>query len=188
MKQCSKCKQLKPESEFGKDRSRADGLQPRCKECKKQLGKQWREANPEYNKQHYAENHERELERRKQYYATNRKKISKQRKRRKTENPEQYLWEAAKRRAKKRGLEFNIEVSDIVIPEVCQVLGLKLEQGNGKSTASSPSLDRIDSSKGYVKGNVRVISHRANLLKNNATVEELKLLLVDADFLERNAA
>jgi hypothetical protein len=67
-------------------------------------------------------------------------------------------------------------------------LGLKLEQGNGKSTASSPSLDRIDSSKGYVKGNVRVISHRANLLKNNATVEELKLLLVDADFLERNAA
>jgi hypothetical protein len=36
--------------------------------------KQWREANPEYNKQHYAENHERELERRKQYYATNARK------------------------------------------------------------------------------------------------------------------
>lgn len=43
----------------------------------------------------------------------------------------------------------------------------------------SPSLDRIDSSKGYVKGNVRVISARANMLKNNATVEELTLVLKD---------
>lgn len=43
----------------------------------------------------------------------------------------------------------------------------------------SPSLDRLDSSKGYVKGNVRVISKRANQLKNNATVEEMRMVLAD---------
>ena len=42
-----------------------------------------------------------------------------------------------------------------------------------------PSLDRIDGAKGYVKGNVRVISHRANMLKNDATIEELELVLKD---------
>jgi hypothetical protein len=80
------------------------------------------------------------------------------------------LWNAAKSRAKEKGREFKIELTDIVIPAVCPVLGVPMER---------PSLDRIDSSKGYVKGNVRVISHRANMLKNNATIEELELVLKD---------
>ncbi len=41
----------------------------------------------------------------------------------------------------------------------------------------SPSLDRIDSTKGYTKGNIWVISNRANTLKNDATLSELKLLV-----------
>jgi predicted RND superfamily exporter protein len=40
----------------------------------------------------------------------------------------------------------------------------------------TPSLDRIDSKKGYTPDNVWVISHRANQIKNDATIEELKLI------------
>ena len=80
------------------------------------------------------------------------------------------MWDSAKSRATEKGREFNIELSDIVIPDFCPVLGVPMDR---------PSLDRIDSSKGYVKGNVRVISHRANMLKNNATIEELELVLKD---------
>ena len=83
---------------------------------------------------------------------------------------EKRLWNAAKSRAKRKGREFSIELSDIVIPAVCPVLGTPMV---------GPSLDRIDSGKGYVKGNVRVISKRANTLKNNATIEELELVLED---------
>jgi hypothetical protein len=97
-------------------------------------------------------------------------------------NTAQYhMWEAAKFRAKDRGLNFDIEVADIVIPEMCPVLGLRLKANVGISKVrhSSPTLDRIDSSKGYIKGNVRVISHRANTLKSDATVEELSKVLED---------
>lgn len=80
------------------------------------------------------------------------------------------MWNAAKSRANKKGREFSIELSDVVIPALCPVLGIPMDR---------PSLDRIDGTKGYVKGNVRVISHRANMLKNNATIEELTLVLRD---------
>jgi len=80
------------------------------------------------------------------------------------------LYNAAKSRAAIKGREFDIELSDIEIPELCPVFNTPLV---------SPSLDRIDSSKGYVKGNVRVISKRANQLKSNATVAELTLVLAD---------
>ena len=83
---------------------------------------------------------------------------------------ERRLFNAARSRAAAKGREFDIELSDVVVPATCPVLGITME---------SPSLDRIDSSKGYVKGNVRVISARANMLKNNATVEELTLVLKD---------
>jgi hypothetical protein len=83
----------------------------------------------------------------------------------------------AKARAKTKGLEFNISTEDIFIPEYCPVLNIKLEfyqkQGGGES---SPALDRIDSSKGYIKGNVQVISSKANRIKTNATVDEIKMV------------
>lgn len=88
-------------------------------------------------------------------------------------NPHKVLLHCAKRRAKERGIEFNIDYSDVVIPDVCPVLNVKLE----KRTVYAPSLDRIDNTKGYIKGNVWVISWRANQLKSSATLEELKLLV-----------
>lgn len=93
--------------------------------------------------------------------------------RRKHTNREVYLWSSAKKRAKVNGWDFDIEVSDICIPDVCPVLGMDLVKGEGRATGSSPSLDRIDSSKGYIKGNVQVISKKANTMKHDATREEL---------------
>jgi hypothetical protein len=88
-------------------------------------------------------------------------------------SPAYSMWRRVKRRAKESGTIFDLSISDINIPEFCPVLGIKLERGIGKSSASSPSLDRIKPSLGYVRGNVHVISQKANLIKNDATPEEL---------------
>lgn len=89
-----------------------------------------------------------------------------------------HLYYSAKTRAKKSGLEFTISIYDIEVPLACPVLGLKLEKSTtGKRVDSSPSLDRIDNSKGYTKDNTRVISWRANKLKSDASIEELEAVL-----------
>lgn len=78
----------------------------------------------------------------------------------------------AKIRAAARGLEFNITKDDLALPTHCPILGIELSF-EGPSKENSPSLDRIDNSRGYVVGNVQVISWRANRLKSDATKEEL---------------
>lgn len=88
---------------------------------------------------------------------------------------EQKMWERAKGRAKRSGRDFNIERSDITIPERCPVLDVPIVLEAGSDYA--PSLDRIDSSRGYVKGNVIVMSKRANTLKNNMTLQEAQALV-----------
>ena len=89
-------------------------------------------------------------------------------------NAQHYLWKRAKDRATKYGLDFNIEESDIVIPDMCPILEVPFEWGVKGNYEYSPSLDKIDPTKGYVKGNVCVISKKANSMKNSATYEELK--------------
>lgn len=88
-----------------------------------------------------------------------------------------YMLKDAKRRAKDKGLEFSLTEEDILIPEFCPVTGLKLQRHEKCLRWDSPSLDRIDNSKGYVKGNVAVISNKANMLKKNSTIEEVEKLL-----------
>jgi hypothetical protein len=145
------------------------------------------------------------LEKNKRYYAVNRDKIRAQRKlpairereklrlrdwrqrniehARKQSNEwlvahlEAHIWSRAKRGAKIRGLPFTIEVSDIHIPAVCPLLGIAIERKGTVRTDNSPSIDRIDSSLGYVKGNVWIVSWRANNIKTDATLEELELLV-----------
>lgn len=60
------------------------------------------------------------------------------------------------------------------MPKYCPVLGMFLTVGEGKPGPASPTLDRIVPSKGYVRGNVIVVSMRANMIKTDATPAELR--------------
>lgn len=78
-----------------------------------------------------------------------------------------------KANAKNRGIEFTIPFGELVFPEHCPVLGIPIDYFvEGQATENSPSFDRIDPSKGYVSGNVVIVSWRANRLKNDGTPEE----------------
>jgi hypothetical protein len=92
------------------------------------------------------------------------------------ENPQHYLWYVARTRARKYKTEFNIEESDIIIPIYCPILNCKLEKGDGY-LPNAMSLDRVDNNKGYIKGNIRVISRKANLLKSSLTLEVLENII-----------
>jgi hypothetical protein len=83
---------------------------------------------------------------------------------------------SARSRAKRKGLPFTIALGDIVIPTVCPVLGIPLSVHTGKRGAgdTSPSLDAIVPTLGYVAGNVQVISKLANAMKNKATMVQLE--------------
>lgn len=80
----------------------------------------------------------------------------------------------AKRRALKCNLEFNLDETDIVIPDKCPILEVPLTLGSKGNYEYTPSIDRIDNSKGYIKGNIQIISKKANSMKNSASLEELK--------------
>lgn len=93
-------------------------------------------------------------------------------------NPQKILLLSARHRAIKKGLPCTIFEEDIHIPALCPVIGISIEKvfnSDGKRGAcpGSPSLDRIDNSKGYEKGNIQVISSKANSMKNSASPKEL---------------
>jgi hypothetical protein len=103
-----------------------------------------------------------------------------QRIREKTRDPVGYLLDHARARAKKVGVPFDLSREDIVMPERCPVLGIEFKWGTGAMgwrNMASPSLDRIIPRLGYVRGNVRVISNRANHLKSNGTISEFEAVL-----------
>jgi len=88
---------------------------------------------------------------------------------------EYMLYHAAKGRAKRRKIPFTIERSDVVIPLTCPILGIPIQHhaGRGSLRGDSPSLERLYPSDGYVRGNVIVISHKANRMKGESSPEEL---------------
>ena len=92
---------------------------------------------------------------------------------RRVQAPELTIWQRAHRRAASRGVPFSISVQSIVIPLTCPVLGIPIILGE-KRSESSPSLDRLVPEKGYVAGNVRVISDKANRLKGDRTLGQLQ--------------
>lgn len=93
-------------------------------------------------------------------------------------NPKRSYMLAARKRARELGLPFDLEEDDIIFPKVCPVLDipiiLKTENGPRKRSDNTPSLDRILPELGYVKGNVKIISWRANRLKNDASLADIE--------------
>jgi hypothetical protein len=93
-----------------------------------------------------------------------------------TNDPQHYLWYVARTRSRKNGIEFTITKEDIIIPEVCPILGMPLTKGDGY-LPNAMSLDRVDNNKGYIPRNVRVISRQANMLKSSLTIDILEKII-----------
>lgn len=142
------CNKCKQWKQFGDFCFRSDGKVRSCKEC---------------------ENN---------YRLQNLQKINEYSKKYRKNNIQKSLFYAARFRAKENKLDFDIELSDIIIPTECPVLGIEISTSKEKN--NSPSLDKIIPSLGYTKGNVRVISWRANWIKNNMTPEEVEKLYNDS--------
>ena len=112
-------------------------------------------------------------------------------KRRRLSDPLRYLLLQVRRNAKKHGHTFNVTAKDFPngLPKRCPVLGIEIDysaQHGHKKNWSKVSFDRTDSSKGYEPGNVVIMSLRGNLLKNDATVPELRRVIRYLLKLEKN--
>lgn len=141
-----------------------------CDNCKKVFNYKGGQSHFNRSKKHYCSN--------KCLYESNRQYPELHNK----TNKRYKIWCNLKKRAKLKGFDFNLELEDIPqIPKFCPILGIPIviNEGSHQPTDNSPSVDRIDSKKGYIKGNVRIISNRANRIKADATIEELKKVLED---------
>lgn len=163
---CTLCKIEKNISEFSKKTSCKDGFSPWCKVCKSEKDKIYNNTEKARLKKFNRQN---EIEWRNE---SNKKRRDYNKK-----HPEYKLLSHAKERAKNKNIEFSITRNDIIIPEYCPILGLKLEIGNGKFTDNSPTIDRIDNSKGYIKENIKIISWRANSIKGDSTIDEITKII-----------
>jgi len=117
------------------------------------------------------------------YYSKNREKINTSKrttqKLRHKRNPSQRMLESSRERAKKYNFEHNICLEDIKVPDKCPILDIPIFYIPGKGqNYNSPTLDRIDNNKGYIKGNVIVVSWRANNLKRNGTLREFEKIVL----------
>ncbi len=152
-----------------------------------------KEQAREYNQRYYSKNTEKIKEGARTYYENNKEKaiasvhqyrsdnletIREKGKVYYRRNLENRMLNAARARAKKFSRDFDITIEDIVIPEMCPLLNIPLFVAGGRTSVkyNSASLDRIDSTKGYIKGNVWVISMKANNMKSNSTLEEFSLM------------
>lgn len=161
-KRCPKRKAMKSFSNFPKRKSRKDGYEGVCKICQSKYKKVYRQKNRDKlnkNRRLYGKEHKLEL--------------SKKQRLRLESDPRHSLIYNARQRARKKEIAFNLTVNDITVPAKCPALGMELKVGQRYCNSNSPTIDRIDNTKGYIKGNIIVVSHKANTIKNNATLEEL---------------
>lgn len=136
------------------------------------------EQKNEANKRYYRRNRERILakfrETSKEVYEKTKDVKLERAKRSRERHYERSMYRNVAGRCKALGIEFDLELSDIVIPDVCPYLKVSLTRTQGEGRVwTNASLDRIDPTKGYVKGNVQVISAKANLMKAHASADEL---------------
>ncbi len=133
-----------------------------------------------YNKKYYLENKQELSIKRAPYQA----KYHQDHKEKKIAQQNNYRLDAryqmvynAKTRAKKLGIPHDLHYTDLVIPELCPVLGILLSKGVDGRHDGSPSIDRVHNHLGYIKGNVAVISWKANKMKSDMTIGQLRSLV-----------
>ena len=160
LKKCSKCGEWKPISEFYKDKRSNDGLQSKCKKCRKD----------------YYENNKEKI---KEYYENNKEKIKEQQKEYNKNNYVRRWCYNTINKHKNRSYIVNItfdELYNIVKDEpICEICGKELEwysTGKGKLTNLSPSLDRIYNENEINKDNISILCHKCNMKKNSESIEE----------------
>jgi hypothetical protein len=145
---------------------------------KRQAMREWRAANPD--KVHA--NDLRDRPRQRLYREARLAQYAEYARKRRARLPQEALVIQAKSRAKRDGLPYNLTIEGLHWPTHCPIFGLELDYNKtnpGERTIrhSVPTLDRKVNELGYVLGNVFVISHRANRIKSDATVEELEAVL-----------
>jgi hypothetical protein len=161
MKTCKQCQHSFSLDAFYRAPANADGHQRTCKSC-------YNGARREKNLKRYHDKY------------SNTSKYRHKPKPSAQMSTNQYIGRRlreCRRRAKQMNIECTITSNELSIPDICPVLGIPLAIGTKQLTNASPSIDRIDNNKGYVKGNVAVISTLANRLKSNASVEQLRAIL-----------
>lgn len=160
MRTCNDCGETKEISKFPYTK-RVDGTPSYRKYCYDCKNKRYKESDAYINKP-----------------KEQKKEINKRDHELKRENIQKMLWKHAKERvdrAVKEGKKpppFAIEPSDIVVNNYCPQLGMKLVMNRGVAKDDSYSLDKIIPSKGYVPGNVQVVSNLFNRLKSDAENEQ----------------
>jgi hypothetical protein len=202
VKRCGRCGQSKPLSEYYKHGATKKSY---CKVCALNYNRAWTEKNKDRVRERSAEWREKNRERfRDMQKAWREKNPEKQRElvrqwavensarryqqagawnKRTRQDPKHWVrmqLSQVKARAKKIGVEFSLDAAQVETPKFCPVLGIELTYGLGTGIRKNPhaaSLDRIVGSRGYSNGNVRVISLRANVIKSDATLEELRALV-----------
>ena len=158
---CGACKTMHPRAAFGKSRHESEGLANACKAAVSIRNRLSHARNRELNNaRHVAKRVERKSGPDAANWAM------------------KHLLADARGRASARGLAFSLEIERVPRPTHCAIFGVELVyRADGRRRDNSASLDRIDSSLGYTPDNVWIISWRANQIKNDATLDELKRLV-----------
>lgn len=168
LKECRTCHARLPVNQFWFQNKRTGLLQGECKSCMRQRNNRWQRVN-------YRTRHPAKLA---QIYNS------------RLQNPSASWFNSVKSRSAQNGTEFSLERSDFVYPPYCPVLGIPMEQQlaksgkRGRGSDNSPSLDRIDNKLGYTPENTVIVSYRANRIKSDASIEELRRV---ADWYEHEA-
>lgn len=129
----------------------------------------------EWRKRYYEKNKDKRKEYNKKWSKDNKDKLSTYGKKWRESNKDKCVFRGIRTRARRLGVPFDLELEDITNYDTCPIFGFKLERGGHQEKNNSPSVDKIIPSKGYVKGNIQIISNKANAMKSDATPEELRM-------------
>lgn len=162
---CTTCGEFKLWDEYGSRRGATNGASSACSSCGQKRAKVWRHSAAKFRDTFNASSMD-------PNEFLNSLPM--------TVNPLNKCIQSTRIRARKRGMEHTITYKDIFpIPTICPLLGISIFYTLNTISDNSPSIDRIDSTKGYTPDNVWVISNRANRLKSDISIEEMELLVTN---------